>query len=333
MSLHRNRIPGRGWAYTGVILGGVVSIAANVAHSFIPPVTAPRNWHPSLGAIGFSMAWPVLLFVAVEIFVKPAWSRGGSYFLLRWLGLLPVALVAGFVSYRHLAGLLLHYGEEPIVAYAGPIAVDGLMVMATGALLVTGRLRHPAPATLVAAVQPTSAPAAAPAAAPSGPAAPTPAPAPPSPIVVAAAPVSPALPVPTPAVVAQRITAPRPTSIPAAPAAVSRPGSRATRSRPNKAVTPAVRSAPSTTDTSVTASDAAQPTLPVVPPALLNRVKEVAAEYLTEHGTPITAGQLAVRLKVTSEQAGQALAVLNLGNTNPSTATRTVNGQPVRATR
>src|SRR5947209_2541910 len=28
---------GRRWAYTGIILGGLVSVAANVAHSFIPP--------------------------------------------------------------------------------------------------------------------------------------------------------------------------------------------------------------------------------------------------------------------------------------------------------
>ena len=31
-------ISGRGWARTGLVLGGLVSIAANVAHSFIPPV-------------------------------------------------------------------------------------------------------------------------------------------------------------------------------------------------------------------------------------------------------------------------------------------------------
>ena len=324
----RVRVPGRGWAYTGAILGGLVSIAANVAHSFIPPHGAPASWAPEPGAVVGAIVWPVFLYVAVEIFMRVRWPHGVSWHLLRWVGLLPVAAVAAFVSYRHLSGLLAHYGEEPLIYYVGPLAVDGLMVMATGALMATARHRtHPSTPT-TSALTP-SVPVAAPAAVPSGPAAPTTAP--PPPIVVAAAPVSPALPVPTPAVVAQRITAPRPAITPAAPAAVSRPGPRATRSRPSKAVTPAVRSAPSTIDTSVTASDAAQPTLPVVPPALLSRVDEVATEYRAEHGTPITAGQLAVRLKVTSEQAAQALAVLNL--TNPSAPTRTVNGKPVRATR
>jgi hypothetical protein len=65
-----------------------------------------------------------------------------------------------------------------------------------------------------------------------------------------------------------------------------------------------------------------------VPPALLARVREVATEYQSEHGTPITAGQLAVRLKVTTDQAAQALAQLNL----PIPPTR-VNGQPAKANR
>jgi hypothetical protein len=48
----------------------------------------------------------------------------------------------------------------------------------------------------------------------------------------------------------------------------------------------------------------------------------------------ITPGQLAVRLKVTSDQAAQALAVLNLAADSPTTReVTTVNGKPVRASR
>ena len=39
------------------------------------------------------------------------------------------------MSYLHLSGLLAHCGEEPNVQIIGPLAVDGLMIMATGALL------------------------------------------------------------------------------------------------------------------------------------------------------------------------------------------------------
>jgi hypothetical protein len=64
----------------------------------------------------------------------------------------------------------------------------------------------------------------------------------------------------------------------------------------------------------------------VVSPALLRRATTVARQYRTEHGTPITARQLAVRLKVTTEQANHALAVLTLGLDSPTTPIRTVNG-------
>jgi hypothetical protein len=68
-------------------------------------------------------------------------------------------------------------------------------------------------------------------------------------------------------------------------------------------------------------------------PDLLDRATTVARQYCTEHDTPITPGQLAVRLKVTSDQAAQALAVIDLNPNNPAPSTKAVNGRPVRATR
>jgi hypothetical protein len=135
-------IPGRGWAYLGAGLGGAVSIAANVAHSYVPPAGAPAGWAPELGAVVGAIFWPVALFVAVEIIARVAWPAGRRWVALRFLGLLPVALVAAGVSYAHLSGLLAFYGEPAVTAYAGPLAVDGLMVMATGALIATGRARR-----------------------------------------------------------------------------------------------------------------------------------------------------------------------------------------------
>jgi len=130
---------GRGWAYIGVLVGGGISIAANIAHSFVPPPGAPTDWAPQPGAVIGSMFWPILLFVAVEILVRVAWPQGFWYALLRLGGLLPVAGVAALVSFRHLSGLLAFYGEDAVVSFWGPLAIDGLMVMATAALLVTGR--------------------------------------------------------------------------------------------------------------------------------------------------------------------------------------------------
>jgi hypothetical protein len=146
----------------------------------------------------------------------------------------------------------------------------------------------------------------------------------------AAAPVE----VPTPAVVAARITPGRPTTGPTVPAAVTRSAAHAPRrSGPTSPTTPASTLAPPTTDSFVSASDAAHLALPIVAPDLLGRAAAVARQYRTEHGTPITAGQLAVRLKVTSEQAAQALTVLNLAPDSPSAPIPTVNGHRHEATR
>jgi hypothetical protein len=136
--------------------------------------------------------------------------------------------------------------------------------------------------------------------------------------------------IPTPADVAARITTPR-TASPAVPATVAQSAARITRSpRSTSPTTPAKTLAPSPTDTPVTASDAAQLTLPVVPPELAVRATQVARQYRTEHGRPITANQLAVRLKVTTEQATQALAVLDLGPDSPTRPIPTVNGNRPR---
>jgi hypothetical protein len=142
---------GRAWAYVGAGLGGAVSIAANVAHSFVPPAGAGAGWRPEPGAVLGAVFWPVALFVVVEIVARVAWPAGRRWLALRYVGLLPVAVVAAVVSYRHLSGLLAHYGEDPLTATIGPLAVDGLMVMASGALIAS--------AGRAAAVEPASAPA------------------------------------------------------------------------------------------------------------------------------------------------------------------------------
>ncbi|WP_073837553.1 hypothetical protein [Micromonospora sp. CB01531] len=88
-----------------------------------------------------SVFWPVALYVAVEILTRTAWPPGHRWTTLRFGGLLPVAAAAALVSHRHLSGLLDHYGEDAVTVTVavGPLAVDGLMLMATGALLTTGR--------------------------------------------------------------------------------------------------------------------------------------------------------------------------------------------------
>jgi hypothetical protein len=131
------------------MLGGAVSVAANVAHSFVPPAGAPPGWRPMQGAVLSAVFWPVALFVAIEILSRTRWPAGIAWRIVRLGGLLPVAVVAAVVSYRHLSGLIRYYGEDGLTAAFGPLAVDGLMIVASAALLVSPSSR---PSTVVSPI-------------------------------------------------------------------------------------------------------------------------------------------------------------------------------------
>jgi hypothetical protein len=108
-----------------------VSIAANVLHAMSEPA-APA------AAVAGAAVWPVFLLIAVEILSRVQW---GQHWGQRWAGLIgaaAVAIVAAIESYMHMRGLLLSWGETPFLATIGPLAVDGLMVLAGMALLAIG---------------------------------------------------------------------------------------------------------------------------------------------------------------------------------------------------
>ncbi|GAA1702477.1 DUF2637 domain-containing protein [Fodinicola feengrottensis] len=148
-------VPGSGWAQrpgatasavAGLTAGVVVSVAANIAHSFLPPeglaATAAAQWHPALGAVLAAAWWPLALFLAVEVLTRVRWQTGPWWATARYGGVTVVAVVAAIVSYRHMAGLLTAYGEDWLSSHIGPLAVDGLMVVAGLALLSIGAHRH-----------------------------------------------------------------------------------------------------------------------------------------------------------------------------------------------
>lgn len=142
-------VSGRRWAYVGAFLGGIVSIAANVGHSYVPPVGAPDGWHPHGGAVAFAIFWPVALLAAIEVLARNEWEHGARWTAVRWFGLVPVCVVAALVSYRHMSGLLAYYGDDAITAALGPVAVDGLMIMCTGAIIMTGPRTASRPRTFI----------------------------------------------------------------------------------------------------------------------------------------------------------------------------------------
>ncbi|MER6590791.1 hypothetical protein ABT214_02770 [Micromonospora purpureochromogenes] len=290
--------PSRGWAYLGLVLGGLVSVAANIAHSFIAPDGAPENWKPEPGAVISSIVWPLFLFIAIEILARTPWPTGWGWNVLRWVGLPPVALVAAFVSYRHLSGLLDHYNEETLVVWFGPLAVDGLMLMATAALLATGKRT-------------------------TRPAAPVPAPAPAT-LAEASSSDIPASPTVRPAA-ATPATNPAPDTDPApTPEPINPPTSGEDTDTPTT-----VEPTPDTTEKDPTPAPVAAPAATTGSAlALLPNARIVATAHEKAHGEPITAGQLAVRLRVPTHTAADILTALH----NPSTNDKTHNGTAVGAT-
>jgi hypothetical protein len=153
MSTHEGGPGGvRRIAYFGVVVGLAVSIAANVAHGFVPPPGWPADkpWTPEPGAVAGAMFWPVALLLTTEILARKKWPAGWVWLVVRLVGLLPVAVVAAVISYQHLHGLLLHYYETPLAAAIGPLSIDGLMVMASAALIAPDR-DDPAPLSSQAA--------------------------------------------------------------------------------------------------------------------------------------------------------------------------------------
>ncbi|MFI5955834.1 hypothetical protein [Cryptosporangium sp. NPDC051539] len=130
---------GRIWAYIGLVLGGAFSVCLNVRHTYMPASGAPDGWGPEWLAVALAVFWPVAVVVGIEILARNTWRHGWRWTLARRGGLVPVIAVAAFVSYQHASALLAYYGEDRLTVAVGPLAIDGLMVTATAALLSTAQ--------------------------------------------------------------------------------------------------------------------------------------------------------------------------------------------------
>lgn len=147
---------GRKSAWAAFVLGVIVSVAANVAHTWHPATATLRayaavhhgsvaGWRPGLGAQLAAAFYPCALLLTIELLTRVRWPAGAAWVAARFGGTGVVAAVAAVVSYRHMAGLLAAYGEDGLTAMIGPLAVDGLMVVASFALLAIARSHSPAP--------------------------------------------------------------------------------------------------------------------------------------------------------------------------------------------
>lgn len=125
-------------AWLALVLGVGASVGANVLHTVLVVDGGKTGSIPQVIGAAF---WPVALVVAIEVMARVRWPRSVGYTLIRFAGVGAVAGVAAVVSYKHMVGLLTYWGEDPLSAHLGPIAVDGLVTVGALALLAIHKAR------------------------------------------------------------------------------------------------------------------------------------------------------------------------------------------------
>jgi hypothetical protein len=133
---HR-KVPGRFVAWLAFVTGIGASVAANMLH-------AAEGGAHAAELIGAAF-WPLALLLSIELLTRVTWPTGWLWGTGRFVGVGLVAVVAFVLSYRHMAGLLTSWGEDAVNAHLGPLAVDGLMLVAATALLAITRTRKNRP--------------------------------------------------------------------------------------------------------------------------------------------------------------------------------------------
>lgn len=123
----RNGTGGTLIPWAAFITGAGTSVAANVAHA------AERAEQAGTGGMLFAAWAPIALLLVAEMITRGR-RRTGAMAIVQWAGAGLVALAAAVVSFGHMRGLLLSYGESELVAILLPLSVDGLVLVASVAL-------------------------------------------------------------------------------------------------------------------------------------------------------------------------------------------------------
>lgn len=127
----------RRWAYIGILVGGLASVAGNVASTVLTDSGVALALR-----VPWAVLWPVLTYIGIEVLTRTQWRKGFAHYGARAVLVGPVSLVAAFVSYLHLHHLMVMSGEPGLAQLAGPLAVDGTLFGCTVVLLITGRLQE-----------------------------------------------------------------------------------------------------------------------------------------------------------------------------------------------
>jgi hypothetical protein len=119
-----------------LLTGALASLAGNLQAINLD------NAHPGIGEHASAVLWPALLLLTVETLIHTPWLATWRDSMTKLAITALVFLVAAWVSYWHLANVLSHYGYDVASRYAGPLAIDAAMVLATLALNRVGHARR-----------------------------------------------------------------------------------------------------------------------------------------------------------------------------------------------
>jgi hypothetical protein len=123
-------------ATTVLLAGAAASLAGNVQAIYLD------NEAPGVGAVISAVIWPLFLLGAIELLIHTPWLANWRDNLTKLAVTVFVGAVAAYLSYFHLAHVLSAYGYDTVSRYAGPLAIDAAMAMATLALNRVGQARR-----------------------------------------------------------------------------------------------------------------------------------------------------------------------------------------------
>jgi hypothetical protein len=125
--------PARALAWMTFAVGIVVSVLGNIGHAASDGMQS--------GEWAGAAFWPVALLLSVEILVRVHWQPEKRWTIARFTGLVVVSIVSAILSYLHLRSLLIVWDYGSFQGTIGPLAVDGLMLIAASALLSISKER------------------------------------------------------------------------------------------------------------------------------------------------------------------------------------------------
>ena len=126
---------GRLVSWVGFVFGSIMSVAANVLHTWLPAADMGPGWTPGIASQVGAAVWPIGLLLSVEVLSRVQWQTGFWWSLARYGGAGTVAFGSAVISYGHLRDVLLAWGYGTLAAHVGPLVLDGLMVISGFALL------------------------------------------------------------------------------------------------------------------------------------------------------------------------------------------------------